>query len=187
MTAPRPPSVSTLRQAEAATWGAKPAAPASEHFSRAEQIAEINREIALRKRVYPLWVKDGRLRQEKADRQIAQLKAAIIALEEQPRAQQPRVTAANWKPIGKGTLAPPTQSSDVGSSRSAATTARARSAGSIGRSRNGLVPMASGTLPRSSALLTLTSVDSCARRCSMRSGRSPGSGARVGSNRLSRR
>jgi hypothetical protein len=105
MTAPRPPSESELRQAEAATWGTKPTAPASESLSRAEIIAGLEREIALRKRVCPIWVKDGRLTQEKADRQIALLEAAIIALKEQSRAQQPRVTAANWKPIGKGTLA----------------------------------------------------------------------------------
>jgi hypothetical protein len=117
MTPRRPPSETEPRHAEAATWGPKPAAPPSEGLGRAEQIAEISREIAVRKRVYPTWVKDGRLTQERADRQIALLEAVVISLSEPktreedtpsgPRnmsSAQPPVIATNWRPIGKNTL-----------------------------------------------------------------------------------
>lgn len=40
-------------------------------FSKAEKLAEIAREIALRRSVYPNLVASGRLKQERADRQIA--------------------------------------------------------------------------------------------------------------------
>ena len=41
-----------------------------------DEIQELEREIVLRKRVYPRWVAAGRLTQGKADRQIAVLKSA---------------------------------------------------------------------------------------------------------------
>lgn len=36
-----------------------------------EQIAEAEREVAMRRRVYAQWVSHGRMTQRKADRQIA--------------------------------------------------------------------------------------------------------------------
>lgn len=45
-----------------------------------EQIKEAHRELAIRQRVYPKWVKEGRLTQEAADRQIANSKAIIATL-----------------------------------------------------------------------------------------------------------
>ena len=47
----------------------------------AEQIAEVKREIAMRKRVYPKWVATGRMTQEQADKQIAAMEAALGTLE----------------------------------------------------------------------------------------------------------
>lgn len=44
------------------------------------QIAEIEREIALRARVYPRWVVDKRLSQAAADRQIAAMQAVLRTL-----------------------------------------------------------------------------------------------------------
>lgn len=47
----------------------------------ADQIAAVKREIALRERVYPRWVADRRLTQDKADREIAAMKAVLATLE----------------------------------------------------------------------------------------------------------
>jgi hypothetical protein len=40
-------------------------------FTNAEKLREVEREIGMRKRVYPSFVARGKLRQEDADRQIA--------------------------------------------------------------------------------------------------------------------
>lgn len=50
--------------------------------SREEMIAEVKREIAMRKRVYPLWVADGKLKQDRAARQIKIMEAVLQTLEE---------------------------------------------------------------------------------------------------------
>lgn len=47
----------------------------------ADQVAEVAREVSLRGRVYPHWIKAGRLSQEDADRQLANLRAALATLE----------------------------------------------------------------------------------------------------------
>lgn len=44
-------------------------------YSHAEKRAEIEREIKMRRRVYPRWVADGRMKQTDADRRIAILEA----------------------------------------------------------------------------------------------------------------
>ena len=46
-----------------------------------EQIAELKREIALRKNVYPKWVASGRMKQAEADRALARMSAACSTLE----------------------------------------------------------------------------------------------------------
>lgn len=46
------------------------------------QIASVNREITLRRRVYPKWVADGRMSQRKADDEIAAMTAVVASLEE---------------------------------------------------------------------------------------------------------
>lgn len=46
----------------------------------AEQIAEVGRELGLRRGVYPKWIEAGKLSQALADRQIACLDAAYRTL-----------------------------------------------------------------------------------------------------------
>jgi hypothetical protein len=46
----------------------------------AEQIAEAQRELALRRRCYPGWVKAGKLTQEDASRQLATMAAIVDSL-----------------------------------------------------------------------------------------------------------
>jgi hypothetical protein len=46
----------------------------------AEQIACLEREIVLRRRLYPSWVRAHRLSQPKADREIACMEAALASL-----------------------------------------------------------------------------------------------------------
>lgn len=53
----------------------------SEHgYSLSEQVAELKRELAIRERVYPGWVKGGRLKQADSDRQMGRLTAALHTL-----------------------------------------------------------------------------------------------------------
>ena len=47
-----------------------------------EMIAELERELALRTSVYPRWVAAGKLKKDKADRQIAVLRRAYITLQQ---------------------------------------------------------------------------------------------------------
>ncbi len=47
----------------------------------AEQIKCVKREIAMRARLYPQWVANGRLIQSKADAEIAAMKAVLATLE----------------------------------------------------------------------------------------------------------
>ena len=46
-----------------------------------DEIAEVRREIQLRERVYPNWVHTGRLKQERADRQLEAMRAVMARLE----------------------------------------------------------------------------------------------------------
>lgn len=46
----------------------------------ADQIQEVEREIALRRRVYPLWIQKRRISKEKADRQLAVMEAVLETL-----------------------------------------------------------------------------------------------------------
>ena len=45
-----------------------------------EQIACADREVGLRLRVYPTWVRQGRLKQHKADREIETMRAIAASL-----------------------------------------------------------------------------------------------------------
>ena len=47
----------------------------------AEQIAEAQRELALRKKCYPQWVKRGRLSREDADRQLLAMSEIVRTLQ----------------------------------------------------------------------------------------------------------
>lgn len=49
-----------------------------------QQLAAVRREIALRRNVYPRWVAGGRMKQEKADAEIATMQAVHDALSETP-------------------------------------------------------------------------------------------------------
>jgi hypothetical protein len=48
--------------------------------SREEMLAEVEREIALRRRVYPRWVEAGKLKLDRAERQILVLEAVAAFL-----------------------------------------------------------------------------------------------------------
>lgn len=48
--------------------------------TRAEMQAEVEREIALRRRVYPRWVEQGKLKLDRAERQIAVMEAVAELL-----------------------------------------------------------------------------------------------------------
>lgn len=49
-------------------------------ISLQEQIACVQREIGMRERVYPRWVEAKRMSQEKADKEIAAMKAVLETL-----------------------------------------------------------------------------------------------------------
>ena len=57
-----------------------------------DEIQELEREVALRKRVYPRWVAAGKMTKAKADRQIAVMQSAVERLKElvTPSPEQPR-------------------------------------------------------------------------------------------------
>ena len=46
----------------------------------ADQVACVRREIAMRERAYPGFVRSGRLTQEKADRELATMRAVLETL-----------------------------------------------------------------------------------------------------------
>lgn len=50
-------------------------------ISLAEQIYELNRELALRRNVYPNWIRAGKLPSHEADRRIQRLEAALRTLQ----------------------------------------------------------------------------------------------------------
>lgn len=58
------------------TGGLFPTAP----IPLAAQIAEVERELAMRAHAYPRFVAAGRLKQEAADQQVAALRAALETL-----------------------------------------------------------------------------------------------------------
>jgi len=66
-----------------------------EPISLAEQIACLERELALRRHVYPKWVEAGRLKDEQAKMEIARMAAALntlcaLEVESRPLDPQPR-------------------------------------------------------------------------------------------------
>lgn len=50
-------------------------------FTLADQIAELKRELALRRRVYPRWVENGKLSYEMSTHRIGAMQAAVETLE----------------------------------------------------------------------------------------------------------
>lgn len=51
-------------------------------FSKERKCAALNREIQMRQRAYPKWVQDCRMSQEKADQEIAVMKAILADYQE---------------------------------------------------------------------------------------------------------
>jgi hypothetical protein len=51
-------------------------------ITTADMLGELRRELAMRERLYPGWVADKKMPREKANRQVAVLKAAIAKIEE---------------------------------------------------------------------------------------------------------
>lgn len=56
----------------------------------ADQIRCVQREIAMRERVYPKWVKDGRMPSTKAADELAAMKAVRATLLELEQAREPQ-------------------------------------------------------------------------------------------------
>lgn len=50
-------------------------------ISLADQVACVRREIAMRKRVYPRWVEQSRMRQAQADAEILAMEAVLATVE----------------------------------------------------------------------------------------------------------
>lgn len=57
-------------------------------FTREDQIACVKREIAMRKSVYPKWIASGKLKQEKADAEIACMQSIYELLADLHREEQ---------------------------------------------------------------------------------------------------
>lgn len=53
-------------------------------ITTADKIKCLKREVAMRERVYPNWIRDGRMRQDQADREIEVLKAVLHDYEPLP-------------------------------------------------------------------------------------------------------
>jgi hypothetical protein len=52
------------------------------------QLAEVNREIALRERVYPRWIEAGKIPKIKADRSLEHMRAVAVTLRELIRKEE---------------------------------------------------------------------------------------------------
>jgi hypothetical protein len=57
-------------------------------FSNKEILAELRREVAMRRRAFPNWVRSGQLQQAEADRRIELMEAAIARIESYENDQQ---------------------------------------------------------------------------------------------------
>lgn len=55
-------------------------APTPADVSLADQIASVEREIAMRERVYPRWVQSERMTQRQADRELLAMRAVLATL-----------------------------------------------------------------------------------------------------------
>lgn len=57
-----------------------------------EMSDEVKRELATRKRVYPRWIEDGKIKKETAGYRVLILEALEIFLQEELRKQSPQQT-----------------------------------------------------------------------------------------------
>lgn len=53
-------------------------------ITAADKLACVNRELAMRRNVYPKFVSSGRMSQQKADREIAVMEAIVTEFEQRP-------------------------------------------------------------------------------------------------------
>jgi hypothetical protein len=58
------------------------------NYTIKEIISELRRELAMRRRVFPDWVRSGRLKQIDADRRIELMEAAISFIEDNDKPDQ---------------------------------------------------------------------------------------------------
>lgn len=56
-----------------------------------QMISAVKRELAMRDRVYPQWVANGRMKQDEADRERRRMRAVLKLLLTQPGQPQPLV------------------------------------------------------------------------------------------------
>lgn len=54
---------------------------ADDALSLENQIACVKREVAMRERVYPAWVRAGKMTEDKARHELAAMRATLITLE----------------------------------------------------------------------------------------------------------
>lgn len=64
---------------------------AEKTISLTEQITCARREIAFRERVYVRWVSEGKLKQDKADHELAAMRAVLATLIEVDRERNPEL------------------------------------------------------------------------------------------------
>jgi len=65
-----------------------------------EQITEVRRELAMRRRVYPRWVAGGRIVQAEADLYMERMQAVLVTLEGLWDAEHPRLDLGDGKRVG---------------------------------------------------------------------------------------
>lgn len=65
-------------------WGAD---PKGREVELEEQIAEVQRELGMRRKVYPRFVAAGKITQDAADRRVAVLEAVLETLQRLPKRQ----------------------------------------------------------------------------------------------------
>lgn len=68
--------------------------PTAQPPTMSDQIACVRREIAMRRNVYPVWVKSGRLKEAEADRELERMQAVHDSLERLSRMDSDAATAA---------------------------------------------------------------------------------------------
>jgi len=71
-------------------------APTGDRILFSTKRKELERELQMRKRVYPRWVSDGKLTQAKADAQMAILEACIVDYQVRPWPQT-RKFVGEWR------------------------------------------------------------------------------------------
>ena len=66
-------------------------------FAMEEQIACIERELALREKVYGRWIKSGKMTRKKAEHEYACMRAVLHTLQDRERRQKPKADGERSK------------------------------------------------------------------------------------------